>query len=247
MLASFAGSFLEFLPVVLPRWIGAWLIAFLALVYSFSWLKPRVRRRAFRLDDKVRKWSKELRYRGLDTPDERKKLTWFFRFWTNFSCSPALAAFSILLPFWRYCMTSPPGMDDQLVPYKIAILHCWMLPGFCFSGGMLQSFLLKRIFRRLRPPREMGAFGHKLKDASFPSGHSLTSLCFWSMVVVSLSATGAPAYAIAAAAAWSVWVVACTGMSRIYLGVHFPSDVVGGYIIGAVWSVCCYVALRPLM
>jgi membrane-associated phospholipid phosphatase len=41
----------------------------------------------------------------------------------------------------------------------------------------------------------------------------------------------------------AVTVVALTGLSRIYLGVHFPSDVIGGYIIGAVWCVMCFAAL----
>lgn len=120
----------------------------------------------------------------------------------------------------------------------------WTMPGLCFGGSMVLSYWLKRIFKRLRPQRKVGGFGHKMKDGSFPSGHSLTSLCFWSAVTLAVATSGAPAWQTIAMGATSLSVVALTGLSRVYMGVHFPSDVLGGYFIGLVWCSLSLPALR---
>jgi undecaprenyl-diphosphatase len=100
----------------------------------------------------------------------------------------------------------------------------------------------------VRPPRPGKAFGYKLKDPSFPSGHSLTSFCFWTMCTFVLVQTSAlPAYVIMLLALGALAIVILTGLSRIYLGVHFPSDVLGGYTIGAVWCLAFYIAVPPIL
>jgi undecaprenyl-diphosphatase len=112
---------------------------------------------------------------------------------------------------------------------------------------MLLSFFSKRVFKRVRPVREAGAFGHKLKDGSFPSGHSLTSFCFWFMLAATSIASGMASLWIAPIIAAVFLIVALTGVSRVYLGVHFPTDVLGGYSMGLLWCVVCYIALRPVL
>jgi membrane-associated phospholipid phosphatase len=119
----------------------------------------------------------------------------------------------------------------------------WTLPGLCYLGSMVLSFWLKRVFKRLRPQRKPGDFGHKLKDGSFPSGHSLTSFCFWAAITMSAFFAGASALQTAALGATSATIVALTGLSRVYMGVHFPTDVLGGFFIGLVW---CAVSLPSL-
>ncbi len=120
----------------------------------------------------------------------------------------------------------------------------WTLPGLCYLGAMFLSFWLKRIFKRLRPQRKPGGFGHKLKDGSFPSGHSLTSFCFWVALTTAAATSGAPALQTIGLGAVSTAVVALTGLSRVYMGVHFPTDVLGGYFIGLVWCTLSLPALR---
>ena len=95
--------------------------------------------------------------------------------------------------------------------------------------------------------RAEGSFGHKMSDASFPSGHSLTSFCFWTgcVMAAALLGLGASQYALLAVA--TTLTILFTGLSRIYMGVHFPSDVVGGYVIGIVWCIVCYFALVPVL
>ena len=195
--------------------------------------------------------------RELDDEDSRERvpLTWFFRFWTNFASAPALCTFSLGAPLLVYMGSrkllgkvpswllrgNAPGLAWQsALP--------WLIPGLCYAGSMLMSWVLKRVFKRLRPQRKAGAFGHKLQDGSFPSGHSLTSFCFWVGAVWTLAFIGAPAFVTLPFALWATAVIALTGLSRIYMGVHFPSDVLGGFTIGLVWCATCLTVLpRVLM
>lgn len=257
------------LPGLLPRWIAAWIVSFLILQYGFQWIKPRVRLHALRVDDRVRAWVRGLRFlpipgaSGIERPDaeppeaetqvedlpvlpptrERVPLTWFFRFWTNFASAPSLCLLSLAVPLYAYYHSRVEHTDKAPLSLFNGIA-LWLLPGLCYSGSMLLSYILKRVFKRLRPPIEKGAFGHKLlRDPSFPSGHSLTSFSFWIMMVLSLASFSVPALTLTGFALLGITIVGLTGLSRIYLGVHFPSDVVGGYIIGLVWTSVCYIVV----
>ena len=242
-------AFFPFLLRVLPYWFGAWLMTLLVLLFSFKALKPRSRSRVLKFDEAMNHWARALRYklRQADAalepntpPSERHLLTWFFRFWTNFASAPSLSFWSLFLPFWAWHRALPTAPNSQTA--FVSVAH-WVLPGVCYAGSMLLSFVLKRVFKRVRPPREGQAFGYKLKDPSFPSGHSLTSFCFWLMLAVMVCATGAlPFLGALLFALFALSIPLLTGWSRIYLGVHFPSDVVGGYFIGLVWCVAFLLA-----
>jgi undecaprenyl-diphosphatase len=91
---------------------------------------------------------------------------------------------------------------------------------------------LKHAFHR---PRPVAFFGATPSSYSFPSGHALGSLCFYGI----LAAILAPR-ARGRGAKFCVWMVAVLlvgmiGFSRIYLGVHYPSDVIAGYCAAAAW------------
>ena len=246
---NFLLATLQTFVALLPRLALAWIAAFAVLALGIAVLKSRTRTHASRVDDGVRAWAKGLRYRDrLDNTTERIGLSWFFRFWTNFASAPSLSFFSLAIPlFALYQAKGIPGegisSDSFSIESFLRVPGIWLLPGLCYAGSMLLSFWLKRVFKRVRPPREEKAFGYKLKDASFPSGHSLTSFCFWMMnaaVALHLSAPLAIVLALGGAT-----IVALTGLSRVYLGVHFPTDVLGGFGIGLVWCVCCWIALYP--
>ena len=91
---------------------------------------------------------------------------------------------------------------------------------------------LKYAFHRPRPAPFFGAVPHTY---SFPSGHSLMSFCIYGVLAGLLS------HRIRSAAVRiMVWIlaaalVAAIGVSRIYLGMHYPSDVIAGYLAAAVW------------
>ena len=100
-------------------------------------------------------------------------------------------------------------------------------------GGALIDLLLKGIFERNRP-----VIVPHLVDAtswSFPSGHSVMSVVVFSAIAVTIISVTKKnifkKYIIAGAALIFILV----GFSRVYLGVHYPSDVVAGWLIGIGW------------
>jgi undecaprenyl-diphosphatase len=99
-------------------------------------------------------------------------------------------------------------------------------------GSLALDTALKYAYHRVRPVAFFGVAPHSY---SFPSGHALCSFCFYGVLAGLLSArTKALSWRIV------IWVVAAVlviaiGLSRIYLGVHYPSDVIAGYLAAAVW------------
>jgi len=247
-------QFLNALTGLLPRWLGAWFLTLIFLIYAFRALKPHVRPHALQVDDRVRLWARGLRWRENTDPAlvapaaERVWLTWFFRFWTNFASAPSLCVWSLLVPLWFFYQHAR-HVEASIPPHQIFNeTRWWLLPGLCFTGSMLLSYVAKRVFKRLRPPIESGAFGHRLtRDPSFPSGHSLTSFCFWSMMLVSAVHYGAALPVLVGFAVLAAAIILLTGLSRVYMRVHFPSDVLGGWTIGMIWCGACYVALRGVL
>ena len=191
----------------------------------------------------MNQWARVLRYklRQADAalepntpPSERVLLTWFFRFWTNFASAPSLSIIAFSIPSGFFAL----GLADNSVsPSEVFWNHrYWLQPAFCYFGSMGLSYILKRVFKRLRPVRHKGAFGHALQDGSFPSGHSLTAFCFWMAMISSVYYQMYSLTAFVAFAFIAISIVLLTGLSRIYMAVHWPSDVAGGYVIGAVWT-----------
>jgi undecaprenyl-diphosphatase len=92
---------------------------------------------------------------------------------------------------------------------------------------------LKMSFHRMRPEPY---FGMPLSGSySFPSGHAFSSFCCYGMIVALLSSrleSGSKRTALWVAGPILIFMV---GLSRIYLGVHYPSDVVGGWAIALAW------------
>ena len=108
-------------------------------------------------------------------------------------------------------------------------------------AAQFSSELLKRVYDRPRP--DLVPHGSHVYSASFPSGHSALSAAVYLMLAVVLASfatrrsSRAPIYALAAA------VVIGVGMSRVYLGVHWPTDVLAGWSLGAAWAFVGWVAL----
>jgi undecaprenyl-diphosphatase len=99
-------------------------------------------------------------------------------------------------------------------------------------GASTLDTVLKLAFHRVRP---IAYFGTSPRSYSFPSGHALGSLCFYGILAAVLSDR-----ITSRKQKFFVWLtaallVASIGFSRIYLGVHYPSDVIAGYLAGAVW------------
>jgi undecaprenyl-diphosphatase len=134
------------------------------------------------------------------------------------------------------------GSAEVLLPVVVLILVVMLRRGarqqatllaVTMTGALVLELTLKLAFRR---PRPQPFFGIPSPGSyAFPSGHALVSLCFYTALAWMLTER--------LTARWSralLWIVAAlliglTGFSRIYLGMHYPSDVLGGYAAALVW------------
>lgn len=129
----------------------------------------------------------------------------------------------------------------------VAALAPGKAPGWCVTvnigGAGVLNILLKNIIQRPRPDgfRLVAESGY-----SFPSGHSMISMAFFGLVI------------------WMVWhyheddvmryvwcavfglIIALVGISRIYLGVHYASDVIAGFCVSIIWLVFYTKIIAPL-
>jgi undecaprenyl-diphosphatase len=112
------------------------------------------------------------------------------------------------------------------------------------SGSVLLNVLLKVKFSRQRPTL------HRLIEEtgySFPSGHSMAAFTLYFTIAFliwkHMPNTFSRVFTILA----SAFLIVIIGISRIYLGVHFPSDVVGAYFISGCWSAVCIMTYQYLL
>ena len=100
-------------------------------------------------------------------------------------------------------------------------------------GAVILNFVLKVSFARARP---VPFFDTPLPDSySFPSGHALYAVCFYGMLAWLISARVGKGSQKISIWVFAVMIVLLIGLSRIYLGVHYPSDVIAGYSAAIVW------------
>nr|WP_299242234.1 phosphatase PAP2 family protein [uncultured Halomonas sp.] len=112
------------------------------------------------------------------------------------------------------------------------------------GGGLLASTLLKLLFDRPRP--DLVSHGSIVYTASFPSGHSMmaavTYLTLAALLIRIQPRWRLKAYLLLAA----LLVTVLVGISRVYMGVHWPTDVLAGWTAGAVWASLCWLIARWL-
>ncbi len=113
---------------------------------------------------------------------------------------------------------------------------------FSVLGGWLLSTLLKIGIARPRP--DIVPHLVDVHDLSFPSGHAMLSAVTYLTLGLLLSRVQASRatrlYVIAVALVLTLLV----GLSRVYLGVHYPTDVLGGWCAGATWATICWMIAR---
>ena len=113
------------------------------------------------------------------------------------------------------------------------LLHRHRKEALLFSLVSVMSLgintLLKIVIAR---PRPMLSPLITASSYSFPSGHSLNSLVFYAMLSCYMYHFTHNKLLSSIIALLSVIIIICIGFSRVYLGVHYPSDIIGGYFIG---------------
>jgi undecaprenyl-diphosphatase len=121
----------------------------------------------------------------------------------------------------------------------IALLWWWkrrdLRPGIALlvalGGGTALYNIFKPIFERPRPPAQdaIGSYSHW----SFPSGHATQSMAFYATLAFLLTA------GVSSRTRWwlgAALVILLVGATRIYLGAHWFTDVLGGFAIGGCWA-----------
>ena len=106
-------------------------------------------------------------------------------------------------------------------------------------GGMLISNLLKTGFDRPRPDLENAV---RVFTPSFPSGHAMLSAVTFLTLGALLTRANVDRPVKLYFVAVAVFLTVVVGMSRVYLGVHYPSDVLAGWCVGSGWAVLCWAA-----
>lgn len=154
------------------------------------------------------------------------------RLWVHGFASPQLTAFMSSVTML--------GAQGLFIGFLIAAVVFWKLQwkraigwlAISLSGSELLTAVLKHEFRR---PRPLPFFGPILDSYSFPSGHSLSSFCFYGVLAGLITARVRPLRIRVIVWTVSALLVMLIGVSRIYLGVHYPSDVIAGYLAALVW------------
>lgn len=109
--------------------------------------------------------------------------------------------------------------------------------------AMLVSTTLKNLTKRSRPLTDYVA-GMRIRSFSFPSGHTTGStITFGLLAYYALHFLPTPLNSITAAI--FVLTVISVGISRVYLGAHFPTDVIGGWLLGATALTVVMIIARP--
>ena len=112
------------------------------------------------------------------------------------------------------------------------------------ATGTLLSHLMKAGFDRPRP--ELVAHGQHVYTASFPSGHSMVSAIVFLTLGALLAGTLKKRLERTYVIALAVLLALLVGLSRVYLGVHWPTDVLGGWAVGTGWALLCWAISRHL-
>ena len=111
-------------------------------------------------------------------------------------------------------------------------------------GGNFLNFCLKHLFQRGRPAFDDPLFS--LPTYSFPSGHAMASTVFYGLLAIYVSVSARQRYAAHVAIGAAVLMVALVSLSRVYLGLHYPSDVMGGITEGIAWLALSLIVLHHL-
>ncbi len=102
------------------------------------------------------------------------------------------------------------------------------------SAFLLNTFL-KLYFVRPRPDQELRLIDLSMESYSYPSGHSMTAIAFYGFIIYLVIHYGKSKWLKFVASIFLSFMVMAVGISRIYLGAHYPSDVLAGFAAGLFW------------
>lgn len=126
--------------------------------------------------------------------------------------------------------------------HRYSVLLLWV--GIIGSAPLIH--LLKSLFGRERPQVFEWRGHYDMASASFPSGHSMGAFVAYVLLAYLIVRLQAGRALRRLTITLTVVVVTAIGVTRVYLGVHYPSDVLAGYAVGSTWVALCAMALEAL-
>ncbi|TWT85362.1 phosphatidylglycerophosphatase B [Posidoniimonas polymericola] len=111
-------------------------------------------------------------------------------------------------------------------------------------GGFLLSFGMKAAFDRPRP--DLTPHGSYVYTRSFPSGHAMAATCIYLSLGAILAELVRPRPLKVFLVVGAILLTVAVGISRVYLGVHWPTDVLAGWAAGGAWALGCWSVARLL-
>jgi undecaprenyl-diphosphatase len=112
------------------------------------------------------------------------------------------------------------------------------------AGGLFLDLLLKLRFDRPRP--HIFTWGTQAVSSSFPSGHAMSATIVYGTVAYLAARLQKRRWARWLTMLFAAIVIALICFSRLYFGVHYPSDVLAGVVIGLAWAAFCMATLEAI-
>jgi membrane-associated phospholipid phosphatase len=204
------------LPVLLTIRVGGFLLAMLALWGFAEIAEDILEQESFTFDQQILLTLHDWHNPLLD------QIMVGVTFWGNPSVLGVLAVVAALVLFYF-------KKRSEATTLIIAAL-----------GASFLNLWLKNLFARARPQ-----LWERIVDVqlySFPSGHAMISLVVYSMTAYVL-AINFPKWR-GAIALTTIPLILAIGFSRLYLGVHYPTDIIAGYAAGFVWLMACIISVE---
>jgi undecaprenyl-diphosphatase len=161
-------------------------------------------------------------------------------------------------PWWDGVALAVTSVGNGMAVAVISLVACaflWvfrrpkgvLLVAIAVIGADLGQGILKAVFQRPRPELFVieTPFARPM-SASFPSGHATGAIALYLVLGYLLAKAGGGRLFRWLVHTIAALLVLAIGLSRVYLGVHYPSDVIAGYLIGFVWVTVCVVGLQAV-
>lgn len=154
-------------------------------------------------------------------------LTSFFRFMTDMGDRFAYVVITVVLGAYFFFRNK----NWKFIAQTVAVLLL----------ATITNILLKSVINRARPAHEHLV---QVNTLSFPSGHSMSAMAFYGFLTYLTIVSKIPILLKGFLVIILVITILSIGVSRIYLGVHFPSDVAAGFLGGLIWVTFCIIVFE---
>jgi undecaprenyl-diphosphatase len=154
------------------------------------------------------------------------------RAWVHGFASPWLTQIMTIISLFGYNILVVGVVSSLVVFLRMRWRRAAAFMAVTMIGAGILDASLKQAFHRVRPPV---FFGIAPTNYSFPSGHALASFCFYSVLAGLIAHRVKSMRLRVGVGVLAGLLIAAIGFSRIYLGVHYPSDVIAGYLAAAMW------------